>query len=227
MITQLNQKLADIFGQVSKTLFYEYQTLGALGEYLIGEYPQECMKWIGLGIEVQSVPEMSLTPLDSDHEFPVLTSMKSREKQTRSLRIKASSNETREPIAIIGMSGRFPQAGTLVDYWENLKAGKCCITEIPEERWPLEGFYHPDKQEAIAQGKSYSKWGGFIEGFADFDPLFFNISPREALNMDPQRTIVHRVLLGSIRGCRIYQRTTSRTISRTGRSICGNNQNRV
>ena len=186
IISQLNHKLADIFGQVSATLFYEYQTLGALGEYLIAEYPQECLKWTGLEIQVQSVPEMSLTMLDFDHEFPVLTPMKLRTKQTRSLRVKASSGEIGEPIAIIGMSGRFPQAETLVDYWENLKAGKCCITEIPEERWPLEGFYHPNKQEAIAQGKSYSKWGGFIEGYADFDPLFFNISPREASNMDPQ-----------------------------------------
>ena len=61
--------------------------------------------------------------------------------------------------------------------------------EIPEERWPLEGFYHPDRQEAVAQGKSYSKWGGFIEGAAEFDPLFFNISPREALGMDPQERL--------------------------------------
>ena len=118
------------------------------------------MKWTGLEIQVQSVPEMSLTTLDFDHEFPVLTPMKSRKKQTRSLRVKASSDEIREPIAIIGMSGRFPQAETLVDYWENLKAGKCCITEIPEERWPLEGFYHPNKQEAIAKGKAIANGVG-------------------------------------------------------------------
>ena len=64
-----------------------------------------------------------------------------------------------------------------------------CITEIPEDRWPLEGFYHPDKEEAVAQGKSYCKWGGFVDHFADFDCLFFNISPREALNMDPQERL--------------------------------------
>ena len=95
----------------------------------------------------------------------------------------------REPIAIIGMSGRYPLAGNLEEYWENLKAGRDCITEIPEDRWPLEGFYHPDKEEAVAQGKSYCKWGGFVEHFADFDCLFFNLSPREALNMDPQERL--------------------------------------
>ncbi|WP_226000527.1 beta-ketoacyl synthase N-terminal-like domain-containing protein, partial [Paenibacillus sp. BJ-4] len=53
----------------------------------------------------------------------------------------------------------------------------------------MEEFFHPDKQEAVAHGKSYSKWGGFIEGFAEFDPLFFNIAPREALSMDPQERL--------------------------------------
>jgi polyketide synthase PksN len=53
----------------------------------------------------------------------------------------------------------------------------------------LSGFFHPHVEEAIAQGRSYSKWGGFLDGFADFDPLFFNISPREAVTMDPQERI--------------------------------------
>ena len=95
----------------------------------------------------------------------------------------------REPIAIIGMSGRYPLAGNLEEYWENLRVGRDCITEIPGDRWPLEGFYHPDKEEAVEQGKSYCKWGGFVDHFADFDCLFFNISPREALNMDPQERL--------------------------------------
>jgi acyl transferase domain-containing protein len=100
----------------------------------------------------------------------------------------APASEDRS-IAIIGVSGRYPQARTLDEYWENLKAGRDCITEIPAERWPLEGFYHPDADEAVTRGKSYSKWGGFLEGFADFDPLFFNISPAEAACMDPQERV--------------------------------------
>ncbi|WP_237706224.1 type I polyketide synthase [Ornithinibacillus scapharcae] len=94
------------------------------------------------------------------------------------------------PIAIIGMSGRFPEANNLDEYWENLKNGKDSITEIPRDRWPLDGFYVDDVKKALEQRKSYCKWGGFIDGFSEFDPLFFKISPREAMNMDPQERLI-------------------------------------
>ena len=88
------------------------------------------------------------------------------------------------------MSGRYPGAQNLEEYWENLQSGKDCIGELPGERWPLDGFYQcrmPMKR--WRSGKSYSKWGGFLSGFAEFDPLFFNISPREAANIDPQERL--------------------------------------
>ncbi|SPF42370.1 Polyketide synthase PksN (fragment) [Candidatus Desulfosporosinus infrequens] len=185
MIIQLNQKLADIFSGLPSTLFFEYQTIGELAEYLFTEYPQECLQWTGLGSQVQ--PEISLSMLESKSEFSVLT-MNQGKQQYSNIATDPSARE-HESIAIIGMSCRYPQAKTLKDYWENLKTGKDSIREIPEERWSLEGFFHPDPLEAASQGKSYGKWGGFIEGFANFDPIFFNISPRDALNMDPQERL--------------------------------------
>ncbi|MEM6602158.1 MAG: beta-ketoacyl synthase N-terminal-like domain-containing protein, partial [Verrucomicrobiota bacterium] len=88
-----------------------------------------------------------------------------------------------EPIAVIGLSGRYPGADDLTAFWNNLRSGKDSITEIPEERWELEHFYDAEIGKA---GKSYSKWGGFVADVDQFDPLFFNISPRVAENMDPQ-----------------------------------------
>ncbi|MCK9638239.1 MAG: SDR family NAD(P)-dependent oxidoreductase, partial [Methylobacter tundripaludum] len=99
------------------------------------------------------------------------------------------SSTVQEPIAIIGISGRYPQADTLEAFWENLKTGKDCISEIPPDRWPMQNFFDADPKHAVASGKSYSKWGGFLDSFADFDPLFFNISPREALTIDPQERL--------------------------------------
>ncbi|MEK5142623.1 SDR family NAD(P)-dependent oxidoreductase [Paenibacillus sp. FSL M7-0134] len=187
MITQLNAKLAGFFGELSQTLFYEYQTLRALTEYFVAEYPQECMQWTGMSHDIQPVEETLVAPLYVEEEA-VPSAAKAEAKPVRSLAGSAPA-EMREPIAIIGMAGKYPWSRDMNEYWENLKAGKDCVTEIPRERWTMEGFFHPDSQEAVANGKSYSKWGGFIEGFADFDPRFFNIAPREALGMDPQERL--------------------------------------
>ncbi|MDO9004841.1 MAG: type I polyketide synthase, partial [Aquabacterium sp.] len=89
-------------------------------------------------------------------------------------------------VAIIGVSGRYPNARTLKEYWENLKGGVDCISEIPKSRWDHDKYFDQERGKA---GKSYSKWGGFVEGVEEFDPLFFNISPKEAQGMDPQERL--------------------------------------
>jgi len=97
-----------------------------------------------------------------------------------------NQKKTSLEIAIIGIAGRYPQSESIASFWENLVEGKDCITEIPNERWSLEGFYDEMKGK---EGKSYSKWGGFLTGIDEFDALFFNISPREAKKIDPQERL--------------------------------------
>jgi polyketide synthase PksN len=182
-IIQLNQKLKGIFGEISRTLFFEYQTLAALCDYLIHEYSQGCVQWSGLEPE-----ENTCSVKESFREaLPAPTSFK-QAIDSSDLLIK-EENKIHESIAIIGISGRYPQAKDSEEYWQNLKSGRNSIEEIPKERWSLQEFYCADVEEAIAQDKSYSKWGGFLEGFSEFDPLFFGISPRETMNMDPQERI--------------------------------------
>ncbi|WP_156497271.1 KR domain-containing protein, partial [Paenibacillus jamilae] len=181
MITQLNAKLEESFGELSKTLFYEYQTLRALAEHLVAEYAPECMQWVGMSPNKELMEETDTIARRVEKErTPVTEQMIAEEATAKSSRsyvkpvqsyAEPGVEETREPIAIIGMAGKYPGSRNMNEYWENLKAGKDCIGEIPQERWSLEGFFQPDKEEAAAHGKSYSKWGGFIEGFAEFDPL--------------------------------------------------------
>ena len=97
--------------------------------------------------------------------------------------------EKYEPIAVVGMSVRFPgNNDTPEQFAEFLRAGRAGTGPIPEDRWDV-GAYH--SSEPGARGKMIQANGGFVSGVEDFDPKFFNISPKEAACIDPQ----HRLLL--------------------------------
>ncbi|MGM2841803.1 amino acid adenylation domain-containing protein [Bacillus cereus group sp. Bce002] len=89
-------------------------------------------------------------------------------------------------VAIIGISGRFPSANNVEEFWHNLSRGIDSIVEIPKNRWDKDELYDSDPKVPF---KSVSKWGGFIEGIDLFDSDFFNISPRESEAMDPQQRL--------------------------------------
>lgn len=99
---------------------------------------------------------------------------------------KPRKERTESRLAIVGMSCRFPAgANTVESFWENLSEGKDCIDIIPKLRWDWQEYYAADKD---APGKTYSKWGGFLDEDADlFDPFFFSVVPKEACGMDPQQ----------------------------------------
>ncbi|MBT6564851.1 MAG: amino acid adenylation domain-containing protein, partial [Candidatus Scalindua sp.] len=188
IITQLNQRLETIFGEITKTLFFEFQTLSALADYFIAEYPQECIAWAGAAPSLCS--EAPSTSVALKDETPVLTSLKPGKIKAHHFAQTGSGTQVQEPIAIIGVAGHYPKADTMEEYWENLKTGKNCITEIPSQRWALEGFYEVDIEKAVDKVKSYSRLGGFLENFSGFDPLFFNIPPVAVFNMDPQERLM-------------------------------------
>ncbi|WGF87498.1 SDR family NAD(P)-dependent oxidoreductase [Marinivivus vitaminiproducens] len=89
-----------------------------------------------------------------------------------------------EPIAIVGMAGRYPGAGDVQAFWWNLRAGQDAITEVPADRWAWRTHVDPDRKD-----RSYTRWGGFIADADRFDPLFFGITPREAKLLDPQQRV--------------------------------------
>ncbi|MEM4407985.1 MAG: polyketide synthase, partial [Candidatus Caldarchaeum sp.] len=95
-----------------------------------------------------------------------------------------------EPIAIVGIGLRFPGANDPESFWRLLRDGVDAITEVPPDRFSLEGIYDP--RPGIA-GKLCTRMGGFIDQVDQFDPYFFGISPREAKGMDPQQRLLLEV----------------------------------
>src|SRR5436305_4397118 len=96
--------------------------------------------------------------------------------------------EYAEPIAIIGMSGAFPQAPDVQSLWRNLLESRDCIGEIPASRWDWQTYF--GNPTTSNPNKTNIKWAGVIESVELFDPLFFGISPREAEQMDPPQRLL-------------------------------------
>src|SRR5271169_1184038 len=95
-----------------------------------------------------------------------------------------------EPIAIVGMSCRFPGGvDSPESLWDMVADSRDVMSEFPTDRgWDLAGLFDDDPD---APHKCYARAGGFVDEVAGFDAGFFGVSPSEALATDPQ----HRMLL--------------------------------
>lgn len=104
-----------------------------------------------------------------------------------SMQQKSGSPSTNEPIAIIGMSCRFPKAANINAFLSLLKNGESSLVDIPLDRWDNNKYYSSDMN---ALGRICFKQLGLLENIKLFDAEFFNVSPREAKLMSPQLRIL-------------------------------------
>ncbi|NGO06588.1 SDR family NAD(P)-dependent oxidoreductase, partial [Streptomyces sp. HC44] len=208
MAMTMTERMEAVFGALPTTLFFEFGTPRELARHLAATRRFDVSSLLGEAA-TDAVAPAAATPVADTPAADVAayrTGVRStgplRRKPLSSTRWSAQQAEKPSPsvsrpgparperqgldIAIIGLAGRYPKARTVDEFWANLAAGRDCVTEIPADRWDHGAYFDPDPD---APGKTYSRWGGFVDGVDEFDPLFFNISPVEAERMDPQERL--------------------------------------
>ncbi|VUC24070.1 unnamed protein product [Clonostachys rosea] len=101
----------------------------------------------------------------------------------------SSIHDKMEPIAVIGFSMRFPENATTPEgFWEILQNGRSVMTEVPRDRFNIDGFYDPDP----SRPDTINARGGYFlkEDLGVFDAAFFSITPSEVDCMDPQQRLL-------------------------------------
>lgn len=88
-------------------------------------------------------------------------------------------------VAVIGMSGRFPDAADVEQFWQNLRAGKCSVRTFSDEEMLAAGA-----QPELLKRENYVRAGVVLEDIDLFDAHYFGLTPREAEAMDPQQRML-------------------------------------
>ncbi len=190
-LIEFSNKLNEEYGlALIPTIFFEYPTISSLAKYLVEDYQAVLASRFSA-----TIPNMSnkvVSKQDEDHNGKIEGNSAIKGTGYGFLKsaglndVKTNTSMT-EPIAIIGISGRFPKSKDIEEFWKNLLENRDCITEIPKDRWDWKEYYG---DPTIETNRTNIKWGGFIDDIDKFDPLFFGISPKEAELMDPQQRLL-------------------------------------
>ncbi|HEX6564545.1 MAG TPA: SDR family NAD(P)-dependent oxidoreductase, partial [Chthoniobacterales bacterium] len=189
MAVDLRNRLQQTFeGQthLPYALAFQYPSVTAVAKYLVEHL--ETIPQPGAA-EDDPMPAISLAagndaPQTEPHlpeRIPMPTNLGSYQGKTADS-TRAQANKF-EPIAVIGMSGRFPGAPNVDSFWRNLTEGRSSITKFPQDRISEQG------PKQMRDGTAEELWGGFLEKIDEFDAAFFKIARAEAEQLDPQHRI--------------------------------------
>lgn len=178
LLVQVHTRLrTQIDKDISIVDLFQYPTIHALAKFMANKHQNnEILKHIEERVEARK-EILSATASDA-------------KPQDISARYTPRQNERPAPpvpphaIAIIGMSGRFPQARDIEAFWQNIRDGKESVTFFSEQELVDAGV-----SPSLLAHPQYVKAGAPLEDVACFDASFFGYSPREAEILDPQQRI--------------------------------------
>src|SRR5215475_967568 len=185
LVRTINQALQI---ELEATSLFEYSTVNQLTEYILKNWRQQIA---GQLAQVQGISQKSRRSTDeawseadapSERRFIRKDLFADARNRFSFERESDSGNTGAEPIAIIGMSGRFAESESLDAFWQHLAQGKDLVKKV--SRWSPTDCVMTDPA-----GKRYCSHGSFIDSIDQFDPAFFGISSLEATYMDPQQRL--------------------------------------
>ncbi|MDB4986848.1 MAG: sle, partial [Myxococcaceae bacterium] len=185
--------LREDLGKLPATLLYERLTIEDVGTYLHEHHAAALVTLLSpaaVGSTVAPVkvarvplaPPQESAPVVPESPDPAPNFLA---EAHRPLVQGASPPVHAEQIAIVGVSGRYPDADDLETFWANLSSGRRSIREVSSERWDARPFFDPTRKK----NRTYNTLGGFLSGVNQFDPQFFGILPSDAAAIDPQERL--------------------------------------
>ncbi|KAF2787644.1 polyketide synthase [Melanomma pulvis-pyrius CBS 109.77] len=121
---------------------------------------------------------------------------------------------TRDKIAVVGASGRFPSADNVSEFWDLLFRGLDVHKVVPPLRW--ESKTHVDASDKPRKNTSATPFGCWLDDAGLFDARFFGMSPREAEQVDPAQRIALMTAYEALEDGGIVPSTRSTQSSRVG-----------
>ena len=160
---------------------------------------EELQTWLRTSTHAEAAPTaFSVVPIGSNQEHLIYTALQ--QTRLRSLLPPttppggpspldgATGPSHKQPkLAIIGMSGRFPGAKDNEAFWDLLYQGLDVHKPVPALHWDSKTHVDPT---GAAKNTSATPFGCWLDDPAAFDARFFNVSPREAAQMDPAQRLV-------------------------------------
>ncbi|KAF4446291.1 fusarubin cluster-polyketide synthase [Fusarium austroafricanum] len=181
----------------------EERSFATLLEDAIAQALVHPMRWSCIFEDVQASLEstgsehFSVVSIGSNAEHLIYTALKktplhsvvpdtTAPNQKTNAQSTSESGSNKPKLAIVAMSGRFPGAKDNEAYWDLLYKGLDVHKPVPSLRWDQKTHVDPTGQ---AKNTSATPFGCWLDDPAEFDARFFNISPREAPQIDPAQRL--------------------------------------